>query len=493
MYGSGFDGPALAFGLPVGERFGFERNLHGLRLAGLQGDALEALQLLLGPLHRRTQVFHVELHHLVARAVAGVGHVEAHGQFAVRRKVLDAQAQVAVGKRGVAQAEAERVQRLTLEIHIRPPVAQIVVQARRQLLDAVGPRLHQPAAGIDVAKEHVGQRVAQLLAVVRHVDNSRHVALCPRDGEGEAADQHDDGVRVGAVDLLDQFLLLQDDGAAVHGLLAVARRGALGPAGVAGGMVAHADDSDVGLARGVDGGIIRIVFGVNHARSVPHPGADAVQRGHGVGRIAAVPVQQHLAGAASDDGDRFKRGFIQRQQVIFVLQQDDGFLRHQPGERLVFLAFPGQFGFAADRVVRHKFRRIEHAQLYHHAEDAAQHRVEVGLGQPAVFDGGVDALAVTVEELVDARFDDRRRGHIQVGIVVVARHQQGKRAAVGADDAVLPPLVHRNRLEDGVYGAGDAVVGVVRRHVRPRAAVHDAHAEGDGVVFAEEALVEIGR
>jgi hypothetical protein len=77
----------------------------------------------------------------------------------------------------------------------------------------------------------------------------------PVDGDREAGQQHHHRLRIRRVDLLDELLLLQVDGLAVDGLLAVARRGALGPAGVAGGMVADEDHGDIGFLRGFDGPI----------------------------------------------------------------------------------------------------------------------------------------------------------------------------------------------------------------------------------------------
>src|ERR1035441_1164551 len=59
---------------------------------------------------------------------------------------------------------------------------------------------------------------------------------------GETGQEHNHRFRIRGVDLLDELLLLQVDGLAVNGLLAVARRRALGPPGIARGVVADEDE-----------------------------------------------------------------------------------------------------------------------------------------------------------------------------------------------------------------------------------------------------------
>jgi hypothetical protein len=137
---------------------------------------------------------------------------------------------------------------------------------------------------------------------VRWTDG-RRVRLRPVDGEGEARLEHDDGVRVGRVDALDQFLLFERDGAAVNGLLAVARDGALLPARVARRVVADDDDRHFAGARRAFDRAAVVALRVLDADVRPDLLAEPCERRDGVGRRAAVPVEQHVVGARADDGD----------------------------------------------------------------------------------------------------------------------------------------------------------------------------------------------
>ncbi len=147
---------------------------------------------------------------------------------------------------------------------------------------------------------------------------------------------------------------------------------------------------------------------------------------------------------------------------------------------------------AFDFVVRHHVRRIEKSEVNHHAVNAAKVVVDFGKVDQFFVDGGVHAVGVAVEELVDAGVDGAGGSHIDVRIVFVLGDHVGERAGIGADDSVLAPLSHGDFFQDGVRGHGDAIPGVVGGHVSARAAVDHTHAKRDGIVFAEEAFIEVG-
>src|SRR5207237_1132242 len=123
-----------------------------------------------------------------------------------------------------------------------------------------------------VAEQHVGQRGTQLLAVVGHVHDRTHVFGGPVDRVREAADQHDDGVRIDLVHAPEEVFGLERNPLAIDGFLAFVRRRRFSPAGVAGRVVADANDRDVGAARDL-GVVQRIAYGDTIAGSV----ADALQ------------------------------------------------------------------------------------------------------------------------------------------------------------------------------------------------------------------------
>src|SRR5205807_7905199 len=76
-----------------------------------------------------------------------------------------------VGERRIAQSVAERKERLTGEIDIVvTPARGLVIIAQRQLARGQGERDREAARGVGIAKQHVGQGVAALLAGIPHVE-----------------------------------------------------------------------------------------------------------------------------------------------------------------------------------------------------------------------------------------------------------------------------------------------------------------------------------
>ena len=107
---------------------------------------------------------------------------------------------------------------------------------------------------------------------------------------------------------------------------------------------------------------------------------------------------------------------------------------------------------------------------------------------------GRDVETGALQKLVDAGFHRARRA-FRIGLVIVVQlgvDHVAQRAGIGADDAVQAPLLHGDFAQDGVHGHGDVVHGVIGGHVGAGTAFDHAHAEGDGVVFAQQAGVEIG-
>src|ERR1019366_7340445 len=128
---------------------------------------------------------------------------------------------------------------------------------------------------------------------------------------------------------------------------------------------------------------------------------------------------------------------------------------------------------------------------------ALDYIVDVLLRQQILFQRflrGCDVEHGALQELVDAGLYRTRRA-FGIGLVIVVLlgvDQIAQRAGIGADDAVQAPLLHGDFAEDGVHGHGDVVHGVIGGHVGTGAAFQHAHAERYGVVFAQQAGVEIG-
>ena len=126
---------------------------------------------------------------------------------------------------------------------------------------------------------------------MRHRQDGRHVRVAPVDRERKAGLQDHHGVLVGRVDLAHQRFLLEVDPLAIDRFLAVARDGTLLPSGIAGRMVADDDDRQVGLLRQRRGGAGGVIGRKPDLHSIAGRLADSVERRHGVGRSAAVPIR----------------------------------------------------------------------------------------------------------------------------------------------------------------------------------------------------------
>ena len=77
---------------------------------------------------------------------------------------------------------------------------------------------------------------------------------------------------------------------------------------------------------------------------------DACERRDGVGRRAAVPVPVDGVGERADDGDGFEFRFVERERVVFVLEQHDGFERDAFGDFVCVVGVPG-LGFVVCLIV----------------------------------------------------------------------------------------------------------------------------------------------
>ena len=171
-------------------------------------------------------------------------------------------------------------------------------------------------------------------------------------------------------------------------------------------MIADTHDHHVGGAGDFDGLATRVVVGKTHCDVGADLVRDALQRGDPVRRQAAVPVEQDLVRARTDDGDRLEFGPVQRQEIPGIFQQHDGFLRHQPCDRLVFGRGPRLgFGTGADAGVGIAGGRIQQAEPEIDAQHAFDGLIKVRLGQEVAGERAGHAGMIIIQEMVDACLD----------------------------------------------------------------------------------------
>ena len=211
---------------------------------------------------------------------------------------------------------------------------------------------------------------------------------------------------------------------------------------------------------------------------------DAVEWVDGLGRGSVVVALERLDvfGGGTDDGDRRDGGF-EREGVVLVFEEDDGFARGLEGEPAVL----GGIDFAeGDLAVREAGGRVKHAELEARAEEAMEGGVDFGFGDEVLVDGvderGIGlALAVAAFE-VGAGFDGGSGGVGHVGGEVMAGEDVGNGAAVGDDVAVEVPCVAEVLLkEHGVGAGGSSIDGVIGAHDGLRVGFSNGGAEGGQV------------
>lgn len=185
---------------------GLNVDLDRLLLAGVELNLGEALELLDGPVDARLLLGRdVDLNDLGTLDAARVGH----GGLDGHELVVFADLQVAKGKRGVAQAVAKGVEHGAVGglVEAVADVDVLAVQGAgalgaeveegRVVLQALGEGQGQLAAGVDVAKEHVGDSVARLVATVPRLHDGGDVVV-PGHLDGRARLHDDDRVLVGS-------------------------------------------------------------------------------------------------------------------------------------------------------------------------------------------------------------------------------------------------------------------------------------------------------
>ena len=156
------------------------------------------------------------------------------------------------------------------------------------------------------------------------------------------------------------------------------------------GLLPTHDDGHVRRLRQLDGLAIGVVGRARHRHARPHLVRDALQRGDGVRRPGAVPVEINLVRARTHNGDGLDLGLVQRQQPVGVFQQDNGFLRGELDVGFGLVRRPRlRLIGGADFGVGDQLRRIHQAQPDKDPQLTLDGLVNVGFRQEIVAQRGV--------------------------------------------------------------------------------------------------------
>lgn len=254
--------------VPVGPRLLCELDLDLLRLAGLQGDLPERLELL----DRRRDPAavggsrDVHLRDLGAVELARVLDAEREGAVALGRDGADGQLRELECRVRETETEGESGSELGAVVVAVADVDALAVDnlarglardaervERRVILKALAEAEREAAGRVDLAEENVGETVAELVATEKGLDEGRSL-VDPREVDRSSGLVDDDRLRVGGEDRLDELVR----GSRKLGLLAVKALGL--PVRVR----ADDDDRDVAL-RGEIGSLLARV-GLNDRR-----------------------------------------------------------------------------------------------------------------------------------------------------------------------------------------------------------------------------------
>jgi hypothetical protein len=276
--------------------------MDGAALAGAERRARERGQPAARGVRRCTGLRQIDLHDLVAGALAGVLDVHRDGGV-LSRLELRGNDEVRVAERRVREAVAEGVERRLLDVAVGAAAHGVVLEGRQVLLRAVDGD-GQPAAGADVAEEDLGDRRAALLARIPGVQDRGDVGRRPRDGDRAAGRQHEHDGLAGRDGRLEEALLCRRQAQA----RAIAARVLGGLALLALVTRREPEDRDDRVAALHD----RLRLGELGARGaaarerrasrigdldarLARPRADALEQRHGARRLAVVVAEQHLA------------------------------------------------------------------------------------------------------------------------------------------------------------------------------------------------------
>ena len=145
----------------------------------------------------------IELDDLVAVAPAGVGHVKRHGQRSAGR---GPHVEVGVVELRVAQAVAERVERLAPEIPVGAAGHRVVLevgQVGRGAIEGHG----QPAGRVVVAEQDIGDGGAARLAGIPRLQDGARMSVRPGQSDRAAGEVDENDGHAGRLQLLEQLLL----------------------------------------------------------------------------------------------------------------------------------------------------------------------------------------------------------------------------------------------------------------------------------------------
>ena len=204
---------------------------------------------------------------------------------------------------------------------------------------------------------------------------------------------------------------------------------------------------------------------------------DTIQRQDGVRRLTAVIAFERFEGrgVGSYDCDGLCFG-IEREHVVSILKQYDGFFGHLARQQTVRLGID-----LAERNARvgHVLRRIEHTQAKAGGEKTGDGSIDFFLVYQLVFQGLAEAGELRPAGGVGSGAECQHGSVFFVRRVLMSLPYIGHCPAIGGDEAVELPILAQCGLQQPIVGAGGGSIdGVVSTHDGISFAFDDRGVEG---------------
>ena len=273
---------------------------------------------------------HVQLHHFICVHRADVAHLQ--------HQLVSFYLCLSVGKGGIAEAEAEGEQRLSLEETIGASFHGIVLKIG-QLLHVLIEGDGQFPGRRYVAKEHIRDGRTSFLSGIPGLQDGVAGLGFRLQAHGTAGEIHQHHFFAGIMQGLQQMTLYfrQFDALAVPALESGQRNVHLLPFQL--GRNAAGEHHDIVLIQAFGTDIVTNQLATFIIDQVLYAFLQGIQQGDAMLRNRVVIAPEHFAvvGVGPHQGDA--RLGVQRQYIVPVLQKDDAFLRHLQRQRTVLLPF----------------------------------------------------------------------------------------------------------------------------------------------------------
>src|SRR5665213_744064 len=159
---------------------------------------------------------------------------------------------------------------------------------------------------------------------------------------------------------------------------------------------------------------------------------------------STVAVQIHFIGLRPDNGNRSDGRYIERQDVVRIFQEDNGFPCNLPYQFLTCLLLP-RYGYVVgiDLPVGNESRRVHESETNHNPKNAPQVSIDISIGNELKLKSALYIRLIGAQELIDSCMDSPCSCFDRIRVIVVVVHHESERVTIRVDHSMKSPPVHR--------------------------------------------------